>query len=132
MDADVSPNRGNILKYTAICSDQNGISHFKDVTVEFNQANLPHAPTAEVSKGMSATQIFFAKIPQGTSTNLHSADKKQFFCIIEGKIEITVGDGEIRVFGQGDLLFIEDTKGKGHQGIIVGDTDFVAATINVI
>ncbi len=120
------------MKYTVVYSDQNGTSHFKDVPVEFDKANLQHAPTAEVSNGMPTTQVFFAKIPQGALTNLHPSDKKQFFFVSVGKIEITVGDGEKRVFGQGDVLLLEDTTGNGHQGRVVGESDFVAATVNVV
>jgi quercetin dioxygenase-like cupin family protein len=81
---------------------------------------------------MQSAQIFFTKMPSGAATKLHPADKKQLFSILAGQIEITVGDGEKRVFGQGDVLLIEDIAGKGHQGRIVGDQDFVAATVNMV
>jgi len=120
------------VKYAVVYSDQNGISHFKDVTVEFKATTLSHAPTAETSNPMQSAQIFFTKMPSGAATTWHPADKKQLFSIIAGQIEITVGNGEKRLFGQGDVLLIEDITGKGHQGKIVGDRDFVAATVNLV
>jgi mannose-6-phosphate isomerase-like protein (cupin superfamily) len=119
------------MKYATIYADQNGKSHFKDTTIKFNKTDYPDSPPAEISTPIAATKIFFAKMPKGWQRDWHPSEKKQFFCVLEGQIEITVGDGEKRVFGEGDILFVEDITGKGHQGRIVGETDFVAATIPV-
>lgn len=125
-------NKVKNVKYAVVYSDQNGASHFKDSNIEFKATNLPHAPTAETSSPMQAAQIFFTKMPSGATTKLHPADKKQLFSVLAGQIEITVSDGEKRVFSQGDVLLIEDIVGKGHQGRIVGNKDFVAATVNLV
>ena len=34
--------------------------------------------------------------------------------MLEGQVEIEVGDGSRRMFGSGDILLAEDTTGQGH------------------
>ena len=34
--------------------------------------------------------------------------------ILEGQVEIEVGNGEKRLFSSGDILLAEDTTGRGH------------------
>lgn len=33
---------------------------------------------------------------------------------ISGKLDVEVSDGEIRAFGPGSIILVEDTTGKGH------------------
>ncbi len=119
------------MKYATVYSDQTGKSHFKEIEVKFTKTEYPNSPPAELSTPTSAIKIFFAKMPKGWNRDWHTAEKRQFFCVLEGQIEVTTGDGEKRVFGQGDILFVEDVAGMGHKSRIIGETDFVAATIPV-
>jgi uncharacterized cupin superfamily protein len=34
--------------------------------------------------------------------------------MLEGMVEITVSDGEVRTFVPGDIVLVSDTTGKGH------------------
>jgi hypothetical protein len=43
--------------------------------------------------------------------------------------EVTVGDGDVRRFGPGTVLLVEDMAGKGHQ--VRGIEDFVVASVSV-
>lgn len=119
----------NVMKYTTVYSDPDGKSHFKDVTVEFKAVTFPDGHAADVSDAVSAAQAFFAKMPSGWFADWHQAEKRQFFCCLKGQIEITVGDGEKRVFHAGDVLLLEDTTGRGHLGKVVGETDFAVVVI---
>jgi hypothetical protein len=94
------------MKYATIYSDQTGKSHFKDIEVKFTKIEYPDSAPADLSAPASAIKIFFAKMPIGWHRDWHTAEKRQFFCVLEGQIEITVGNGEKRVFGQGDILFV--------------------------
>jgi quercetin dioxygenase-like cupin family protein len=121
--------KGKRMKYTIVYSDQTGKSHFKDNEIEFIKTPNTDSQQAEISKPTFATKIFFTKMPKGWHKDWYTIEKKQFFCVLEGQIEVTVGDGEKRVFGQGDILFFEDINGMGHQVRVVGETDFMAASI---
>lgn len=40
---------------------------------------------------------------------------RQYIINLDGELEVTVSDGERRVFGSGSVLFVEDCEGKGHR-----------------
>ena len=42
------------------------------------------------------------------------------FCL-SGILEVEVTDGEIRRFGPGAVILVEDTTGKGHVSRIIGE-----------
>jgi hypothetical protein len=42
------------------------------------------------------------------------------FCL-SGELEVEVSDGEIRRFGPGSVILVEDTSGKGHVSRVVGE-----------
>ncbi len=61
----------------------------------------------------------------------HPAPKRQFGVLIEGELEVTAGDGEVRTFKAGEVRFLEDTFGKGHQTKVVGDRDVLNAIVQL-
>jgi quercetin dioxygenase-like cupin family protein len=116
------------LKYTVLYTDKEGKSHFKNAEIVFDIVNFaPPAPPVELSNYFAASQLVFFKIPQGWFGDWHPAPKRQFFCCLNGELEITVGDGEKRRFLPGDIFLLEDTVGKGHQTRVVGKEEFIAA-----
>ena len=40
--------------------------------------------------------------------------------MLEGEVEIEIGDGSKRIFGTSDILLAEDTTGQGHISRAVG------------
>ncbi len=44
---------------------------------------------------------------------------------------MTAGDGEVRRFGPGRIILMDDLTGKGHITRAVGDVDHIALTIPV-
>lgn len=50
---------------------------------------------------------------------------------LSGTIEVTVSDGEVRVFGAGSALLLEDIRGKGHFTKVVGDDDWRGAFVHL-
>jgi quercetin dioxygenase-like cupin family protein len=120
------------LKYVTLCSDKEGASHFKNVEVGFQLANFaPPAPPVFLSDYLAATRFVFFKTPSGWIGDWHPPPRRQFFCCISGKFEITASDGEVRIFGLGDVFLLEDTTGKGHKSRTVGAEDFVAVIAQI-
>jgi quercetin dioxygenase-like cupin family protein len=120
------------MNYAKLYLDDNNTSHFKSQTVEFKTTNFaPPAPPVNLSNYTTVSQMVFFQIPAGWFGDWHPAPKKQFFCCLQGAIEIVAGDGEKRVFKTGDVFLLEDTKGKGHTTRVVGQEDFVAAIIQL-
>ena len=44
----------------------------------------------------------------------HNAPERQYIVILEGDLDVEVGDGTRRRFGPGDILLAEDLTGRGH------------------
>ena len=50
---------------------------------------------------------------------------------MSGEWEITASDGEVRTFSTGDVLLVEDTKGKGHASRVISDDDSLALLVKL-
>ena len=50
----------------------------------------------------------------GAYDDCHNAPRRQIIASLNGHVEATVGSGERRRFGPGDVLLVEDTRGAGH------------------
>ncbi|HZO80910.1 MAG TPA: hypothetical protein VFB33_04375 [Candidatus Binataceae bacterium] len=98
------------MKYTRIYADANGESHFEDVEIETKAA--PHN-TGVISQMFAARGVMFRLSPD-YFVDWHNAPRRQFVVNVTGSVEITVSDGDRRVFGPGTILLAEDLAGKGH------------------
>jgi hypothetical protein len=115
-----------------VTNDENCNTHFKDENLELESVNFaPPAPPVDLSDFIPASNLVFFNIPAGWIGDWHPAPKRQFFCCLMGQVEITVGDGEKRVFRPGDVFLLEDTSGKGHVTKVIGEKDFLAAIIQL-
>ena len=120
------------MKYGILYTDKNGESHFKDGEIGFEMVNFaPPAPPVGLSSYMPASQLVFFKIPSGWFGDWHPAPKRQFFCCLSGKFELTATDGETRVFGSGDVFLLEDITGKGHKSKVTSKEDFIAGIVQL-
>ena len=61
-----------------------------------------------------ATGILFRETSGEYNLDWHNAPRRQFIIMLEGQVEIIIGDGTKRQFGPGDILLAEDTTGQGH------------------
>lgn len=118
--------------YARLYSDDAGESHFDDVEIELNSTEYaPPAPPLELSAFTPATQFAFMRTPSGWSSDWHPSTARNMFFVLTGEWEVTASDGETRRFTAGSVLLVEDTKGKGHTSRVVGDTDSVAAVVQL-
>ena len=122
----------NRMKYPCLYADEDGESHFKDVEIEFQEADFaPPAPPVGVSSFRRATLCGFLNAPAGWYADWHPTPQRQFFFILRGQAEVRVSDGEVRAFGPGDTLLVEDTTGKCHITRFVGATAFLSAVVQL-
>ena len=80
-------------------------------------------------EGIDAATIRFGVRPPGVLEDWHPAPRRQFVIILSGKLEISFEDGSKKVFGPGDARLMEDTTGKGHATMALGDEPCITATI---
>ena len=120
------------FKYVRLFAGPDGESHFEDVAVEFTSVfSAPPAPPLAASDWQSAERIGFVSFPSGWRGDQHPAPRRGFGVWLAGSFAAQTSDGEIRHFGAGDILFAEDTTGKGHSSWNAGDDTVLCATIQV-
>jgi hypothetical protein len=90
--------------------DDKGETHFRDVEIEFAESG----PAGRMSKRMPATGIIFREVPPTYDLDWHPAPRRQYIINLDNGVQITASDGETRRIGAGEVLLVEDTKGKGH------------------
>lgn len=99
------------MHYTRIYSDNNGESHFEHVELSMKE----NEPLGILSEVFSVRYLQFRENIADYYWDFHNPPARQFIILLDGAIEITTSLGEKRQFGAGDILLIEDVKGKGHR-----------------
>jgi mannose-6-phosphate isomerase-like protein (cupin superfamily) len=118
------------LELVRIFADADGASHFADDSLPFELIDFaPPAPPVSVSTVMEAESVFIASSPPGWFGDWHPAPHRQMMFVLDGRLEVEVADGEVRVFGPGDVALVEDTAGQGHVTRVIGDRRAYLATV---
>ncbi len=99
-------------------ADPSGESHFRDIEVEW----VEETRSGRTSRRFPAAGIIFRQVPPTYDLDWHNAPRRQYIINLDAGVRITASDGESRVIGAGEVLLVEDTKGKGHLSKAVGDT----------
>lgn len=98
------------MKVTHLYTGSDGESHFEDLDIPLD--NIIGAE--KMSELKKATGIMFRETTGGYNLDWHPAPRRQFVINLEGQVELIVKDGTKRVLGPGDVLWAEDTTGRGH------------------
>ena len=85
------------MRVTRLFTGADGESHFEDVDVE----TTPHGDIGSLSAVVPATGVVFRETPAEYCYDWHNAPRRQYVVMLEGSVEIEVGDGTCRRF---DLL----------------------------
>ncbi len=115
------------FKYVRLHEDAEGISHFEDVEVDLTEGGAASmlSPTLPVS-GMN-----FRRNSMAYDLDWHPAPRRQFIVNLTGGVEITASDGEVRVFGPGSIMLVEDTTGKGHKSKATGTDERLSLFVHL-
>jgi quercetin dioxygenase-like cupin family protein len=122
----------NMLAYTHLYSDANGVSHFKTEHLEFKRLDSPNAPaslTAHLFSGVQGATLL--RLKSGALEDWHAAPRTQFLVGVQGESEVTAGDGKTLRVKPGDVVLMDDTTGKGHRTAAVGAEDHIALVVPV-
>ena len=121
-----------VISYTRMYVDADGESHFDDGQLELQFKD--YAPPAEpiaVHTWADARGATLLRMEGNSFEDWHPAPRRQFAFILQGTVEVTVTDGEVRRFEPGDVVLLEDTRGRGHTTRIVGDTPHLGLMVPV-
>jgi hypothetical protein len=99
------------MKVTRVWEDAKGVSHFGEVEIPLRDAG----DIGRLSELQPAAGVIFRETGGDYDFDWHRAPRRQYVVLLEGEIEIEVGDGETRRFRGGEILLVEDTTGRGHR-----------------
>jgi oxalate decarboxylase/phosphoglucose isomerase-like protein (cupin superfamily) len=109
------------MKYVRLYADSTGASHFADEELTFTLADFaPPAPPISVSNAIQSDGAVVISSPVGWQGDWHPAPQRQYVIWLEGQLQVEVSDGEVRTFGPGAVVLVEDTWGKGHISRVIG------------
>ena len=91
-------------------ADEDGVSHFKDIEVEWVEENYG----GQLSQRFPATGIIFRRVPPTYDLDWHNAPRRQYIINLDAGVKVTASDGESREIGAGEVFLVEDTHGQGH------------------
>ncbi|MFV0524389.1 MAG: hypothetical protein ACK5RL_07830 [Acidimicrobiales bacterium] len=96
---------------TRIYSGRDGRSHFEELDLALEVSDL-----GAMSGAFPVERAFFRDTAEAGPEvyDFHVAPRRQLALHLRGRTEISVGSGERRVFGPGDVLLADDPTGEGH------------------
>ena len=106
--------------FARIYTGDDGRSHLEEIAPPFEPFVDTEGAHGEGTPLEAATGITFRRNPPGYFLDWHNAPRRQYAITVAGEVEIGTGDGEVRRFGPGTVLLVEDTTGKGHTTRVVG------------
>ena len=107
-----------------VISDSDGCSHFAESTVAYTQKDFaPPAAPMQVSEFQTARRWGFLRLPVGWDGSWHPTPVRQLIVCLAGQFEMTVGDGQSRRFGPGEMVLLEDIRGQGHVTKVIGSRE---------
>jgi hypothetical protein len=132
-----------VLSFTHLWTDAKGVSHFRDEKLSFEAATPENPTTGTTSRANPDPQALvalplrgamgatFLYLKRAAVEDWHRAPRRMYLIAVQGMSEVTASDGEVRRFGLGSILLMDDLTGKGHITRAVGDVDHIALTIPV-
>jgi hypothetical protein len=109
------------MRYTRIYSDEQGETHFEDLSPEMVAERYAGAEWL-ISQPLPVADLRFRRVTTEFPDEPHVAPRRQLIVALAGEAEVEVSDGETRWFGPGCVMLVEDTTGKGHRTRRIGDT----------
>ena len=120
------------VTYVRLYADSSGESHFEDLQEELTETDFaPPAAPLNLSTLMNATKAGFLAAPAGWIGAWHPSSGRNLFFVISGDWELEASDGEIRRFGPGSIVKVEDTSGKGHASRVIGDKESLLGIVQL-
>jgi hypothetical protein len=101
--------------YVRVYADASGESHFEDVFLPSERRSSPTGTVDALTAPLRTEGVVFRTVvSEASETEPHNAPRRLLIVQLDGTVEVEVSDGEVRRFGPGSVLVVEDTTGKGH------------------
>jgi hypothetical protein len=116
------------LTYVHVYADAAGASHFREERFDFARGR-DNVSSIHVLRAKGGATLL--RLKAGAVEDWHNAPQAWFLIVLQGASEVTTSDGQVRHFGPGSVVLLDDTTGKGHQTRAVGKIDHIAAVIPI-
>lgn len=102
--------------YTRLYTDADGHSRFEDVELPGETRGVAYAElVATFAEPIPAQAVVFRNVLLEASDDTpHNAPRRQFIIQVSGACEVETSTGDVRRFGPGSVLLVEDLDGRGH------------------
>ena len=118
------------MKYARLFTNSEGVSSFSEEYVTFSAKEFaPPLPPLPISAFTDQKRLGFLDLPALSDFGWHPAPARQFMVLLQGRVDIVAGTGEVQHFEPGALLLLEDTIGQGHQTKVTSADDAIFAVI---
>lgn len=97
------------MQFTRMYTGDDGKSHLEDFDVPFGDSAI-----GSVSGYLPVHRMRFRRRDADLPIGWLNVPERQFAVIVDGAVEIEVGNDVRRRFDKGAVLFAEDTTGEGH------------------
>ena len=97
------------MKATRLFTGKDGQSHFEDIEIPIVFGSWGGGS----SDPIETQHVMFGEI-EITEIPKHNSPCSQYVIMLQGAMEIEIGDGTRRIFKEGEVLLAEDTTGEGH------------------
>jgi len=105
------------MQITRLYTGPDKESHFEDIEIELDYAG----DIGQLSEKVKATGIIFRRTGPDYDYDWHNAPQRQYILMLDGAVDVEIGDGTVRRFSTGDILLVEDTTGRGHKSRAVNN-----------
>ena len=118
------------LTLTELYTADDGHARFRDLPVALSEGS----PAARLSRWMASGGCQFRHSPVGFASDFHCTTTPQWLLVLQGRMEIGLRDGGVRVFGPGEGFYSNDTlpagetfdaTRHGHRSRLLGDEPLV-------
>lgn len=118
------------MRYHHLYSDAQGESHWREVDVALEERVFaPPAQNILVSEPEAARAFVFLRLQAGWDEPAHPSPIPQVLICLQGRVQVTASDGDMREIAKGDVWRMEDLAGKGHHTKVVSCEDFEAVVV---
>ncbi len=101
------PNTSVQPRLFHVFATPDGESHFEELKIAANAGPLPLSSLSALSYNP-------------TNVTWHHAPTPQFAINLSGDLQVETSDGQKHQIGPGDLVYLDDTQGKGHITRLLG------------
>jgi hypothetical protein len=123
---------GTTVRYRRLYATADGHSHVEVLGAELQRVDYaPPALPLLLTAFQPATQWGFLVFPVGWRGQRHPSPVRQLLILLAGQVGVETSDGEQLVAHPGEVAFLEDTTGLGHESWNAGDCDALMVAVQL-